>query len=87
MFTCSIICYKLVTSFYLQVLIHIADAPCHGLEYHDSSVGDSRPVGDPSNSPNLYYFGYIMKEATDKIISVFDGILCKLSGVSSYICI
>ena len=80
----------------MQVLIHIADAPCHGLEYHDSSVGDSHPDGDPSNNPTelleklhskqiQYYFGYITKQATDKMISEFNGILFSLSEESNYI--
>ena len=81
---------------HVQVLLHIADAPCHGLQYHDSGVGDNHPDGDPINKPNeilehlhtkkiQYYFGYIKKQATNKMISEFDGILSKLSGESGYI--
>ncbi|KAL5477847.1 hypothetical protein EMCRGX_G024696 [Ephydatia muelleri] len=79
-----------------KVLIHIADAPCHGQMYHDSNVGDSYPDGDLTINPSdlldclykqhiQYYFGYIKKQATEKMIAVFNGILCKYSGESCYI--
>ncbi|KAG0561328.1 hypothetical protein KC19_9G055700 [Ceratodon purpureus] len=29
-----------------RVLVHIADAPCHGLQFHNESVGDYYPEGD-----------------------------------------
>ncbi|KAM9985766.1 hypothetical protein ACTFIZ_012401 [Dictyostelium cf. discoideum] len=70
-----------------RVVIHIADAPCHGTEYH--SWPDSYPGGDPNGikldhllthiiSLNInYYFGHINLEATElknyqKIINSFD---------------
>jgi len=37
-----------------RVVIHIADAPCHGSVYHDG-LGDNYPNGDPSGeSPEKY---------------------------------
>ena len=76
--------------------MHIADAPCHGLKYHDPSVGDSYPDGDRSTDPNdlfkqlytkniQYYFGYIRIQATNKMISEFNSILKPLSGEIAYI--
>ena len=67
----------------LQVLIHIADAPCHGSQYHPS-VGDSYPGGDPAGISHesmmaevvrldiQYWFGYINKQYTDQMIGIFN---------------
>lgn len=69
---------------HFQVLIHIADAPCHGKQYHDSSVGDDYPDGDPkglqldhmmkklADSSIHYYFGYINKRCTLPMINAFN---------------
>ena len=69
------------------MLIHIADAPCHGSTYHDLPRGDSYPRGDPAGlqlddlmkqlaeKEILYYFGYIKKNATGKMIKAFDSAL------------
>ena len=77
----------------MQVLIHIADCPCHGLQYHGStSMGDTYPNGDPAGISHeammqkvaqnevQYWFGYINREYTDKMISVFNESLRRLSG-------
>ncbi|KYQ89471.1 protein serine/threonine kinase [Tieghemostelium lacteum] len=65
-----------------RVVIHIADAPCHGSEYH--SMQDSHASGDPNgirlvdlmnsiNALNLnYYFGHIDLSSTGKMIDIFD---------------
>ena len=29
-----------------RILVHVADCPCHGAAYHDSSIGDDYPGGD-----------------------------------------
>ena len=69
------------------MLIHIADAPCHGTSYHDLPNGDSYTGGDPADlqlddlmkqlaeKEVLYYFGYIEKDVTSKMIKAFDSSL------------
>ena len=73
----------------MQVLIHIADAPCHGTQYH--SWNDDHPSGDPAGITHeqmmrkvvrlniQYWFGYIKKEDTDKMINIFNDSLKRLS--------
>lgn len=68
------------------MLIHIADAPCHGSQYH-SWTGDSYPNGDPAGITHQqmmdevvrldiqYWFAYIKKELTDQMIQVFNDYL------------
>ena len=80
----------LLNSMCMQVLIHIADYPCHGHQYH--GLGDSYPNGDPAGISHedmmqkvaqnhvQYWFGYINKEYTDKMVSVFNESLCRLSS-------
>ncbi|KAI6237598.1 hypothetical protein M3Y95_00282200 [Aphelenchoides besseyi] len=65
----------------VRILFHIADAPCHGNEYHDLK-DDLYPRGDPNNiTPGMafhrlrikkidYYFGHI-DYSTDKMIQKF----------------
>ncbi|EGC34843.1 hypothetical protein DICPUDRAFT_79436 [Dictyostelium purpureum] len=65
-----------------RVVIHIADAPCHGSEYH--GFKDNHPKGDPNgisldslleqiNKLNLnYYFGHVDLSSTGKMIDIFD---------------
>lgn len=78
---------------YLQILIHIADAPCHGTMYHSESYGidDTYPNGDPAgiSHENMmqqvvrldiqYWFGYINKQYTDQMIRIFSECLKQLS--------
>ena len=64
------------------MLIHIADAPCHGTQYHNKH--DNYPDGDPSGISHesmmaevvrlniQYWFGYIHKSYTDKMIGIFN---------------
>ncbi len=73
-----------------QVMIHIADAPCHGSLYHNDS-SDNYLTGDPAGISHdsmmaevvrldlQYWFGYINKAYTDKMISVFNESLCRQS--------
>ena len=70
-----------------QVLIHITDAPCHGTDYHSLSLRDNYPHGDPAGlqlddlmkqlaeKDIMYYFGYIKKDRTSKMIKAFDASL------------
>ena len=72
-----------------QVLIHIADAPCHGTQYNEG--GDSYQNGDPAGITHdemmrevvrldiQYWFGYINRDYTDKMIQVFNDSLKELS--------
>ena len=74
-----------------QVLIHIADAPCHGTQYHTSNVDDDHPHGDKNGITHdqmmsavarleiQYYFGHI-NNSTDKMISVFNESLRRKSN-------
>ncbi len=76
--------------FVLKILIHIADAPCHGTHYHGTS-GDSFPAGDPAGISHesmmaqlvrldiQYWFGYINKSYTDKMIGMFNESLSEQS--------
>ena len=70
-------------------MIHIADAPCHGSQYNNG--GDNYPAGDPGGISHesmmqkiveldiQYWFGYINKQSTDKMIGVFNATLSILS--------
>ena len=70
--------------------MHVADYPCHGTQYHDSS--DSYPAGDPAGISHEqmmqnvadkdihYWFGFIDPSLTDKIITVFNESLQQLSN-------
>ena len=73
----------------MQILIHIADAPCHGKMYH--SCDDSHSSGDPAGISHesmmqqvvcldiQYWFGYINKSLTDQMIGIFNESLKRLS--------
>ena len=66
------------------MLIHIADAPCHGRDYHGGTVSDNYVDGDPAKilhndvMENVakqgiqYYFGHIKKRTTAKMISILN---------------
>lgn len=70
-----------------QVVIHIADAPCHGTAYHNLTRGDRHPQGDPAGlqldalmkqldeKDIMYHFGYIKKDATNKMVKAFNASL------------
>ena len=71
----------------MQVLIHIADAPCHGLQFHDSATNDDYPGGDPAglqldglmkqfaDKDITYHFGYIKESCTSVMIKAFNSSL------------
>ena len=70
--------------------MHVADWPCHGTQYHDSS--DTYPNGDPGGISHeqmmqnvvdkdiQYWFGFIDPSLTDKMIRVFNESLQQLSN-------
>ena len=72
------------------MLVHIADAPCHGTQYH--TCNDTYPNGDPAGISHdhmmeevarrevQYWFGYVNKDITDKMISVFNESLRRQSS-------
>lgn len=72
-------------------MIHITDAPCHGRQYYDLKVNDDHPQGDPAGlqldhlmkqfaqKEITYYFGYIKKASTLKMITAFNSLLKSLS--------
>lgn len=67
----------------IGIVYHIADAPAHGLDYHDDRVDDRFPNGDPdgldpleplmwlSNNHINYTFVRITRQ-TDRMIDVFE---------------
>ena len=80
------------------MIIHIADCPCHGTQYHNfGDSGDYYPRGDPHGithesmmkevvKRNIQYcFGYIQRGYTDKMIGVFNHTLSLLSEQKSVI--
>ena len=80
-----------------KVLIHIADAPCHGRKYHSMSDDDYPDYDEDGRmykrlmkkirSHHIdYWFGYIVKENTDKMISVFNTYLQEISKQKQLIC-
>ena len=78
-------------------MVHVADCPCHGSQYHND-VGDSYQGGDPAGishedmmkevvEKNIqYWFGYIDSSMTDKMIQVFNESLQQLSQRRLLIC-
>lgn len=70
---------------HFRVLLHIADAPCHGDRYHDARIKDSYPEGCPRKlTPEillpkirekriLYFFARI-NASTDQMIAMFNEI-------------
>jgi hypothetical protein len=71
----------------MQVLIHIADAACHGAQYHAPDVADDYPEEDPqglklddfmkrlAGKQIAYHFGYIRKPHTITMIKAFNSSL------------
>ena len=72
-------------------MVHIADAPCHGSQYHND-VNDNYKSGDPAGIGHgqmmekvvehdiQYWFGFIKVDMTNKMISVFNESLQQLSS-------
>ena len=77
---------------FLKVLIHLADAPCHGTQYHEEGISDRYPHGDPEErSLNdlmsklyrreiHYHFAFIKRRVTEKMIAEFDRVLLERGG-------
>jgi hypothetical protein len=73
-----------------RVLVHIADCPCHGTMYHN--MPDNYPNGDREGITHEqmmanvkdrevdYWFGYINRGNTDKMISIFNDCLQRVSN-------
>ncbi len=68
--------------FKTRMILHFADAPCHGLEYHDDDCSDDHPYGDPNGlaieglldemmSKEIQYKFYHLNDSTRKMIEVF----------------
>eukprot|EP00475_Leptophrys_vorax_P024766 TRINITY_DN3426_c0_g1_i6.p1 TRINITY_DN3426_c0_g1~~TRINITY_DN3426_c0_g1_i6.p1 ORF type:complete len:587 (+),score=166.02 TRINITY_DN3426_c0_g1_i6:22-1782(+) len=67
-----------------RVVIHFADAPCHGSQYHDEMQMDDYPSGTPgvnlpeqleklrSNFQVQYFFSHIVKSHTEKMVRVLN---------------
>ena len=69
----------------IRILFHVADAPCHGRQYHDG-VRDNFPNGDPRGlhaqdllkilkKKNVKYWFAKLTDKTDKMIAQFTRLL------------
>ena len=75
---------------FVQILIHIGDCPCHGNRYHNYTT-DFYPIGDPAGITHesmmekvveleiQYWFGFVDRTYTDKMIGIFNDTLRALS--------
>lgn len=77
---------KLTWSKQTRILFHIADSPCHGTGFHDPSVGDNYPNGDPRGlriedllskleELKIIYWFAKLGSATDLMVQVFQSIM------------
>lgn len=77
---------KLAWAKQTRILFHIADSPCHGTRFHDPSVGDDYPNGDPRGLQIEHLLGKVeelkiiywfakLGNATDLMVQVFLGIM------------
>jgi hypothetical protein len=68
-----------------RILFHVADAPCHGRQYHDG-VLDDYPNGDPRGlkakdllkvleDKNVKYWFAKLTDKTDKMITEFTRLM------------
>lgn len=68
---------------FTRTIIHIADAPCHGMEYHDNGIGDDYENGAPGDKPfeeivtdlkkeSINYVFLRIKEDTDIMTEKFN---------------
>ena len=80
-----------------KLLVHITDSPAHGSHFHDSTVTDSYPLGDPAGSEHHdgimrrlvekrihYYFGKIT-DKTDRMVEVLNRSVIEESGREMHI--
>lgn len=71
-----------------KVIIHVADAPCHGRRYHDCD--DSKPDGDPDHDPETLIAGFARRRIdyyfmriharTDKMTDIFRQVYERYQG-------
>ena len=78
---------------YLQILVHIADAPAHGKCFHSEGVSDNhleedlkafQPLMAELKEQNIaYWFGYVHKDLTDRMVQQLDSLLqaCETDGI------
>lgn len=71
------------------MIIHVADAPCHGSRYHDDSIDDDHPeysdnipdlLGNINNNFGCFYWFVKITKHTDKMITEFNKILSEKAG-------
>lgn len=66
----------------IRMIVHIADAPAHGLRFHDAELSDRFPNGDPEGwdlegvvtslaEEDIEYTFVKITSATDKMVDVF----------------
>lgn len=77
-----------------RIIIHIADAPCHGDKYHESNVSDNhkdwsnnipRLLNNIANNLQCFYWFVKVTDHTNKMIAEFNKILaenCELDGLN-----
>ena len=77
---------KLSWSKHTRILFHIADSPCHGNRFHDPSVSDDYPNGDPRGlkiedllaklqEMNILYWFAKLGNTTDQMIKEFQSLM------------
>lgn len=71
------------------MIIHVADAPCHGKRYHESNIDDSHPewsdnipdlLANINNNFGCFYWFVKITKHTDKMITEFNKILAEKAG-------
>lgn len=78
-----------------RVIVHIADAPAHGRLYHDDSMDDNHPDGDPEGrdldklvetaaSRRIDYYFAELNDSTRKMIDHFRDIYKRFEGNSTF---
>ncbi|XP_046841768.1 alpha-protein kinase vwkA-like [Xenia sp. Carnegie-2017] len=77
---------KLSWSKHTRIMLHIADAPCHGNRFHTMSVQDNYPEGDPHGlkvedllsklqKMNILYWFAKIGDITNEMIEVFQSLM------------
>lgn len=65
----------------VRVLVHIADAPCHGKQYH--SCDDSYPQGDPNGLTPEFVLGKLAALKIDYYFMQLNSITATMEGIFS----
>ena len=52
---------------FTRTVIHIADAPCHGNEYHDATIRDNYGDGAPEDKPFSDIFTELKKQSINYV--------------------